>query len=391
MRRESVTFEGSDGSSLDARLQLPEYPPRAFALFAHCFTCGKDSRAATTVTNALVEAGFGVLRFDFTGLGSSEGDFANTDFSSNVEDLVAAAEWLDAHHSAPRLLVGHSLGGTAALVAATRLASVDAVATIGAPSDPAHVTHLFDGRLDDLGADGTAEVSIAGRSFRVKASLIEDLRGQRVLDAVAALRRPLLIFHSPVDEVVSVDHAATIFEAARHPRSFVSLDTADHLLLDRCDGEYVGAVLSAWTSRYVMEEQPARESRGSVHVGETGTGTYINLVQTGSHQFHADEPTNVGGDDAGPSPHELLQAALGACTAITLRMYANRKDMPLDHIGVDIDHEVVDRTDVFHRAVTLDGALSDDEREKLMIIANKCPVHRTLERGSEIETVEHRD
>jgi alpha/beta superfamily hydrolase len=246
-----VEFEGAQGHSLAARLDGPESGSRGYALFAHCFTCSKDTLAAARISSALASEGISVLRFDFTGLGSSEGDFANTNFSSNIEDLVRAADWLREHHQAPTLLVGHSLGGAAVLAAAGRIDEVTAVATLNAPSDPSHVEHLLASKKDRIEVDGEAEVELGGRRFCIKRHFLEDVREQRLLAHAAELNRALLVFHAPTDRIVGIQNARQIFEAAKHPKSFVSLDGADHMLSRPEDAAYAATVLAAWASRYV--------------------------------------------------------------------------------------------------------------------------------------------
>jgi putative redox protein len=397
-----ATFIGSGGDQLAARLDLPDAEPRAFALFAHCFTCSKDLAAATRISRGLVERGFGVLRFDFTGLGSSEGEFANTNFSSNIEDLVLAAGWLRENHEAPAVLVGHSLGGAAVLAAAGQVPEAVAVATIGAPFDPAHVTELFPGTVRDLlERDGEADVQLAGRTFRVRRQLLDDLGAQNLSDAIRSLRRALLVFHSPVDEIVDVDNARRIFEAARHPRSFVSLDGADHLLTRRSDAAYVADILSSWAGRYLpdraAEPAPADPDPGSVIVTETRAGALQQRVTAGRHRFLADEPVGVG-DDSGPTPYDLLLAGLGTCTSMTLRMYADRKGWPLEGVEVRLSHDRIHAEDcadcdassglieAIDRTVELHGPLTDEQRSSLLAIADRCPVHRTLSGDIHIRT-----
>jgi putative redox protein len=387
-----VQFPGSFGTPLAARLELPAGAPVAYALFAHCFTCSKNSIAAARISAALVEHGFGVLRFDFTGLGDSKGDFANTNFSSNVADLVAAADWLRAHHGPPRVLIGHSLGGAAVLAAAREVADARAVATIGAPFHPAHVQRLLGDISPEIEARGEAEITLQGRSFRVRRQFLEDLARQDNAEHIGRLRKALLIFHSPRDTVVDIDNAARIFAAAKHPKSFVSLDSADHLLTDKGDARYVAAVLAAWAGRYVGQDRDAVAPvpREGVIVRETGEGRYTQSIIAGPHRLRADEPAALGGNDSGLTPYELLLSGLGACTSMTLRMYAEQKKWPLERVTVELKHAKIDaadcpdcttregKVDRIERTIALEGELDDVQRARLLEIANRCPVHRTL-------------
>ena len=392
---EKIEFPGHDGGRLAARLDLPDGPLRAVALFAHCFSCSKDILAARRLAERLTDHGIGVLRFDFTGLGLSEGDFSNTNFSSNVGDLLAAVDWLDQRFGRTDLLIGHSLGGAAVIVAATRLPQVKAVATIGAPSEADHVLHNFAPHLDEIESQGEAEVSLAGRPFRIKKQFVEDVRAASVRDAAGSLRRPLLVLHSPVDETVGIDNATGLFIAARHPKSFISLDDADHLLRRKEDALYAADAIAGWASHYVFKGapeapgNPSSELDGAVVVEETGGGRYENRVVAGPHVFLADEPGSVGGGDRGPDPYELLSASLGACTSMTIRMYAARKGWPLEKVRVEVSHtkdhaedcancEDGQKVDIFERTLTITGDLDEDQRAKLTEIADKCPVHRTL-------------
>jgi len=393
--RNMVRFPGSLGAELAARLDTPSGAPRAYALFAHCFTCSKDTLAPSRISAALTARGIAVLRFDFTGLGGSEGDFANTNFSSNVSDLVVAAAWLREHHEAPKLLIGHSLGGAAVLAAAREIPEAVAVATIGAPFEPSHVRHLLAPALPAIEAAGEAEVELAGRKFRITRQFLEDLGRRNNSDSIANLRKALLVFHSPRDVTVSIDNAAQIFLAARHPKSFVSLDDADHLLTRREDAAYVASVLSAWASRYIgvaaPEGRPFVPSEpGIVTVAETLEGKFTQEIRTGRHQLRADEPLGAGGTDTAPSPYEFLLAGLGACTSMTIRIYADRKQIPLEKVTVRLKHDKVHaqdcaecetkdgKIDRIEREIELAGNLDEEQRAKLLEIASKCPVHRTL-------------
>lgn len=389
--RSLIHFPGALGTPLAARLDLPAEPPRAYALFAHCFTCSKESLAATRIGAALTARGFGVLRFDFTGLGGSGGDFANTNFSSNVADLVAAANWLRSAHQAPAILIGHSLGGAAVLAAAHEIPEAVAVATIGAPFEPAHVQHLLGDAAPAINANGEAAVSLAGRTFNIRKQFLDDLAQQNNQPRIAALRKALLILHSPRDTYVNIDNAAQIFMAAKHPKSFVSLDSADHLLTNKADALYVADVLAAWASRYVKAaDVPASAAPGVVSVSETREGKFTQSVRVGAHHLRADEPASVGGDDSGFTPYDLLLAGLGACTSMTLRMYADQKKWPLEHVSVRLSHQKIHaqdcaecetregKVDRIEREIEITGDLDEAQRTRLMEIADKCPVHRTL-------------
>ena len=396
-----ITFPGSQGEDLAARLEQPLGQVRAYALFAHCFTCSKDIFAAARIAGALAEHGIAVLRFDFTGLGASNGDFANTNFSSNVADLVAAADYLRKHYEAPKLLIGHSLGGAAVLAAASEVPEARAVATIGAPADTEHVIHNFAADVDEIRARGEAEVTLAGRQFKIKSQFLDDLEGQKLSDRVAAMKKALIVFHSPVDATVGVENAARIFQAAKHPKTFVSLDDADHLLTRRADSIFVADVLSAWAARYieVREEQAEDDHAPEVLVRETGNGKFQQQVLSGAHRMLADEPADYGGLDSGPSPYDYVSIALGACTSMTLRMYVERKGWDIGQISVAIDHEKVHardcadcgegregRIDRFERRISVAGEIDAEIQDKLLEIADKCPVHRTLESGAAVVT-----
>ncbi len=403
-RSEKLTFQGASGEMLAARLDLPAGEPRAMALFAHCFTCSKDIFAAARIAAGLAGAGIAVLRFDFTGLGHSEGEFANTNFSSNVADLVRAADYLRETYEAPKILIGHSLGGAAVLAAAGQVPEAVAVATIGAPADPAHVAHTFQSSREEIEANGEAEVLLAGRPFKIQKQFLEDIAEQKLESAVANLRKALIVFHAPRDMTVGIENAGHIFGPARHPKSFVSLDDADHLLSRKADAVYVANVLSAWASRYLGEAPvtaptAAPVPRGTVVVRETGKGRFLQDVVAGPHRLQADEPPDVGGTDLGPGPYDLLLAGLGACTSMTVRMYAARKEWPLEGVEVSLVHDRIHaqdcedceskegKVDRIARQLTLKGPLDPAQRTKLLEIADKCPVHRTLTNEIKIETV----
>ena len=402
IKSEKLSFESTTGEMLAARLDLPAGAPRAYALFAHCFTCSKDIFAAQRIAAGLAEAGIAVLRFDFTGLGHSQGEFANTNFSSNVDDLVRAADFLRATRAAPKLLVGHSLGGAAVLAAAARVPEAVAVATLGAPADPSHVAHLFQDAAPEIEAKGEAEVKLGGRSFRIKKQFLDDISGHKLEAAVGSLGKALMVFHAPRDATVGIDNAGRIFAAAKHPKSFVSLDDADHLLSRKADAVYVARVLAAWAGRYLGETEAQRHALvaapGTVAVREAGTGRFAQEIAAGRHALSADEPADYGGDDGGPTPYDLVLAGLGACTSMTVRMYAARKGWPLDRVLVTLAHDKIHaadcadcetrdgRIDRIERRLALDGALDEAQRARLLEIADKCPVHKTLKGEVEILT-----
>ncbi len=402
MSSRKVTFTNSKGQQLDGRLEEPNFGPRRYALFAHCFTCTKDIPAASRISRALSDRGFGVLRFDFTGLGNSDGEFENTDFSSNVEDLVSAADFLKRQLQAPELLIGHSLGGAAVLMAAQELPAVRGVVTIGAPSNPGHLESLLGNAVQTIEEQGAACVNIGSRPFRIKRKFLQDLRSQNLTGIVGRLRKPLLILHSPVDQVVSIDHARSLYEAAYHPKSFISLDSADHLLKRQEDSAYVADMVAAWAGRYVndtavTDQKSATPQEGSVRVVEEGSGL-AQTIEAGKHLLRADEPEGAGGQDRGPTPYDLLLASLGSCTGMTLRMYAKRKGWKLDHIHVTLSHSKVHANDcdecedaegyvdVIERIIKLEGDLSMDQQQRLLEIADKCPVHRSLQSNIRIRT-----
>jgi uncharacterized OsmC-like protein/alpha/beta superfamily hydrolase len=403
MKRDKVEFE-SNGIKLAGLLESSDSAAiRAYALFAHCFTCSKDIAAASRISRSLVGLGYAVLRFDFTGLGNSDGDFSNTNFSSNVEDLVAAADFLRNNYRAPQLLIGHSLGGAAVLKAAGSIDEVTAIATIGAPFNAEHVSKQLGNDLEKISSEGEAEVDLAGRTFRIKKQFVDDIRSQQN-DHVAKLRRALLILHSPVDETVNIAEAEKIYLAALHPKSFISLDKADHLLSRAEDSEYVAACISAWASHYLPEATATKQSESALSKGHVKIGEhnkkFARDVQTDSHFWIADEPIGVGGEDLGPDPYEHLLAGLGACTSMTLRMYANRKKLALDDIRVELSHKrdhVKDCedcegstrfVDVIERNIHLKGDLTSAQRKRLLEIADRCPVHLTLENDPQIVTKE---
>jgi uncharacterized OsmC-like protein/alpha-beta hydrolase superfamily lysophospholipase len=399
---ERFQFTGSEGQQLAAALDLPEREPIAYALLAHCFTCGKDVLAARRIAVTLAAKGIAVLRFDFTGLGSSEGDFANSTFSSNVADLVRAADHLRETCQAPAILIGHSLGGAAILAAASQIPDAKAVVTIAAPSDPAHVTGLFADRIEDIRKNGESEVSLAGRPFRIRREFLDDIAEHGLMEHVAKLHKALLVMHAPTDDTVGIDNATRIFVTAKHPKSFVSLAGADHLLTNRNDAAYVADVIAAWAMRYLAPAAPeqdavAGEGPRQVVVRETRNSKLQQTISTGPHRLLADEPVSAGGEDTGPGPYDFLLAGLGACTSMTMRMYADRKSLPLERITVTLKHQKIHAEDCaecetkvgmldqIDRVIAMEGALDAEQHKKLMEIADKCPVHRTL--TSEIRIV----
>ena len=399
---QKVEFTGSQGDKLAARLDSPATTPKAYALFAHCFTCSKDIFAASRIAQALTADGIAVLRFDFTGLGASQGEFANTNFSSNINDLVLAANFLRDEYQAPQLLIGHSLGGAAVLAAAEQIPEAKAVVTIGAPADIAHVLANFGTSLKTLERDGIADVSLAGRNFTIKSQFVDDVREQVQQERIENLKKPLLIFHSPIDQTVGVDNASKIFITAKHPKSFVSLDSADHLLSRREDAVYVAEVLAAWASRYLQETTRATTTGhvlAPVVVEETGKSKFQQKILAGKHTLLADEPESVGGSDSGPSPYDYLSMALGACTTMTLRMYGDHKGYDIGKLSVEVSHAKIHaqdcadcgegksgRIDRFERVISVAGGVPAEISDKLLKIADKCPVHKTLEQSSVVAT-----
>ena len=394
-----ITFVGAEGDSLAANLELPPGQPVIYALFAHCFTCSKDVLAAVRISRALTQFGIAVLRFDFTGLGESAGDFANTNFSSNKEDLIKAADFLRENYQAPQLLIGHSLGGAAVLAAAEQIPEAKALATIGAPADTKDLKHLLTGKLDEIRSKGKAEVTLAERKFFITQQFLEDIEKHHLLNTISKLNKALLIFHSPQDAIVNINNAMLIFNAAPQPKSFVSLDGADHMLSRKEEAMYVANVLSAWISRYIPFMRSNTDQTGVV-VWETKVGLYTQEIIVGHHVLKADEPISAGGNDLGPGPYDFILAALGACTSMTLRWYAELKHFPLERTIVKLNHHKIYaedckncdsddknvKIDKIDRIIELEGELTEDQRNKLLEIANKCPVHRTLTSINSIET-----
>lgn len=400
LRQKRINFLNKNEQQIAARLDLPTHQkPAAYVLFAHCFTCNKNLIPVKTISRELTSKGFAVVRFDFTGLGESEGDFEDTNFSSNVQDLIAAAEFMEKEYEAPKLIIGHSLGGAASIYAGSKIDSIQAVATIAAPSSPDHVKHLFKESLDELDENGIAKVNIGGRDFTVKNQFIEDIKAKNMQEILKNLRKPILVLHSPQDKIVSIENAAEIYQNAMHPKSFISLDGADHLMSAKKDSSYAGSVIAGWSKRYLdIPEQKSLSKEGQVAVN-IGNEGYTTEVRAGNHQFRADEPESVGGNDFGPTPYDLLLSGLGACTAMTLRMYADRKEWDLQEVDVFLSHgkehaedtEETDqkgaKIDVIERKIVLRGELDNKQQKRLLEIADKCPVHKTLHSEIKVITV----
>lgn len=399
MKIERVVFKNKSGQNLSGRLYLPlDNPPRFFALFAHCFTCSKNFKAVSNISDTLSQYGVAVLSFDFTGLGNSEGDFEDTGFSSNVSDLIASAAYLEENYQAPKLLIGHSLGGAAVIFAAEKLDSVKAVVTLGAPSEPKHVKHLFEEGIEEIKREGRAKVNIGGRPFYISREFVEDLESKNLSEVLADLRKAVLIMHAPQDQVVDISNAATLYQHAHHPKSFISLDKADHLLTAEVESRYAGEIISTWVKKYLPAEISENDTEGhQVKVRLFGKG-YTSEILTPYHHLLADEPKSVGGENLGPTPYDLLMASLGTCTVMTLKMYAERKGWDLDEIVVFMNHDKVHKQDSkdfdkpgakvsrFTRKLQISGEITDEMKTKLLEIADKCPVHRTLHEDIIVET-----
>ncbi len=395
-----VSFKNKNEELLAGRLELPKNrQPHNFAIFAHCFTCNKNLNAVRNIGRALTDAGFGVLRFDFTGLGESDGDFENTNFSGNVNDLVVAASYLKENYLAPTLLIGHSLGGAAVIFAAAQIPSVKAVAVINSPSNPAHIMHLLKSSAQEIIKNGKAVVNLAGRDFTIKKQFLDDLENKPLTEVVSDFGKALLILHSPQDNTVNIKNAEEIYKAARHPKSFVSLDGADHLLSKKEDSQYVGNVIAGWASRYV--DIPTEEellSGKEVAASLDSEDKFTTHLKLGDHYFVADEPTDFGGNNFGPSPYQFLSAGLAACTAMTIQMYARRKNWEVLNVTVHINHNkdyALDcencedesaKIDTFNREIKLEGSLSPEQKKRLIEIADKCPVHKTLHSKTQVIT-----
>ena len=394
MQFKKLEFKNKDDQTLSARLDLPvDGKPLAYALFAHCFTCSKNIKAIAHISRALTRAGLAVLRFDFTGLGESEGDFADTNFSSNVDDLIVAADFLESNYEAPQILIGHSFGGAAVLQAAARISASAAVVTIGAPADPQHVKNALGSATETIQSRGEADINLAGRTFKLKKQFLDDLEFVNMKATLQNLNKALLVLHSPLDETVGIENAAQIFQTARHPKSFISLDKADHLLSNPVDSLYAGAVIAAWAFKYVSAPQKAEPQIDKTHnqvITRIGKSGYATDIMAEGHSLVADEPISMGGTNLGPAPFGYLMAGLGACTAMTLRMYSDRKQWPLEDVRVKLNHQKIHavdcetcetkegKLDQIEREIELSGPLDNQQKQRLMQIADRCPVHRTL-------------
>ncbi len=400
MSLQKVTFQNKEGQTLVGRLELPvNRHPHNYVIFAHCFTCNKNLLAVKNIGKSLISNGFGVLRFDFSGLGESEGDFADTNFSGNVDDLIAAADYLTENHKAPTLLIGHSLGGAAVIFAAEKIPTIKALATIGAPSDPTHVEHLLKSGLREIEANGKAVVNLGGRNFTIKKQFLDDLKTKSLPETVKKLRKPILIMHSPQDNTVNIKNAEEIYLAAHHPKSFVSLDDADHLLMNKKDSIYVGEVIAGWAKRYVdITEESTLKTKLQVAASLDAEDGFTTMMKVGNHYMTADEPLEVGGNDFGPSPYELVSAGLSACTAMTIQMYAKRKGWSIENVEVHTsygkshlaDCEACElpsaKIDTFQREIKLTGTLDEKQTARILQIADKCPVHKTLHNDTQVIT-----
>ncbi len=401
MYSKKIQFKNKQGFLLEGSIDFPiDQKPRGFALFAHFFTGNKNFTAVRNISRALTKNRIAVMRFDFAGLGNSEGNFADSNFTTNIDDLISAASFLKENYQSPKIIIGHSLGGAAGIYAADAIDSIEAVVTIGAPSNPSHVEHLFEDHIEDITQDGEATFEIAGRQFTIKKQFLDDIESKDMTKLLRKLRKPLLVLHSPQDTTVGIENAKEIYNAAFHPKSFISLDGANHLLTNKDNSFYVGEIVASWAKRYVTFKNRKELETDKQTVVRIGRSAYRTEIAARSHSIIADEPKKYGGQDAGLTPYELLLSALGSCTAITLRMYADRKKWDLDEVLVHLEHFKQhaedcnscsdDRTakiDKFVRTIELVGNLTYEERKRLLEIANRCPVHRTLENKIEIDTV----
>lgn len=400
MKTEKVTFRNKDGAELSGHLELPfNQDPHNFVLFAHCFTCNKNFFAVKNISRTMAKNGYGVLRFDFTGLGQSEGEFSESNFSGNIQDLLAAAAYLEENHKAPSLLIGHSLGGAAVLFAAKQLESVKAVTTIAAPSTTAHVQHLIQDSVAEIEKNGEAKVNIGGRGFKIKKQFLDDIDQHKLTSYLSNFKKALLIMHSPQDEIVNIKNAEELYIEARHPKSFVSLDGAEHLLAGKKDAIYAAKVIASWASRYLeIPRKEIPETKADVVAGLEKDDGFTTSMKAGNHSFLADEPTKAGGKNYGPNPYQFLSSGLAACTSMTLQMYAKRKKWPLENVETHVyysrEHyvdgenyeEKNSKIDTFKREIKLYGALEDKQKQRLLEIADRCPVHKSLTSETQITT-----
>ncbi|MEQ8910596.1 MAG: alpha/beta fold hydrolase [Vicingaceae bacterium] len=399
MRSEKVSFSNQEGQLLSGQLKFPiDQEPFAYAVFAHCFTCNKNFKAVQNISRGLTSNGIAVLLFDFTGLGQSEGEFESTTFSSNISDLFAACEFLSENYQAPKIMIGHSLGGAAALFAAEKLKHIESVVSIAAPFDPYHVTHLIAEELDEIKAKGKAQVNIGGRPFTISEQFVKDLESQKAEETARKLRKPILIMHSPQDNIVSIDNAAKIYQEAMHPKSFISLDGADHLMSNETDSIYAGSMAAHWVRKYLDSKTDVELQSDSKVATKTEADSFTTEVKAASHHFIVDEPKEVGGNNYGPSPYDLLSAALGSCTSMTLQLYAKRKKWDLQEVTVHINHhkkhaldcdecgKKSSKIDHFEREIELEGDLNQEQKSRLLEIADMCPVHRTLHSDIKVVT-----
>lgn len=394
MKRERLKIQNRKGITLNANLELPaNQKPNYYAIFAHCFTCSSSLNAVRNVSRALTQNGFAVLRFDFTGLGRSEGEFADSHFSANIDDLLDVHAYMAEHYQAPSLLVGHSLGGAAVLVAASKIDDIKAVATIAAPASVSHVKRLFSHQFEEAGEKGNVEVNIGGRPFMINQDFVKEFDNTDLPLIVKNLRKPLLIMHSPFDKTVGIENAEQLYKRAFHPKSFITLDHADHLLSQETDSLYAGEMIGTWAKRYFPKvENKMLSTEGEQLVGHLNIieDNFTTSIQTKNHTFIADEPISFGGNDFGPSPYEYLNAGLAACTVMTLKLYAERKQWDLrevfayishsrkhsEDLGVDLEKPT--RLDFISKKLKFVGNLSEEQKERLKEIASRCPVHKTL-------------
>jgi uncharacterized OsmC-like protein/pimeloyl-ACP methyl ester carboxylesterase len=403
MKSTKLNIKNDKGFTLHAYLELPaNQKPNHYAIFAHCFTCTSSLSAVKNISRALTNYGFGVVRFDFTGLGKSEGEFADSHFSANVEDLIAVSDYMFSNYKAPSLLIGHSLGGAAVISAAAKLENIKAVATIGAPATISHVTNLFSHGIDEIKDKGEVEVNIGGRPFKINNEFIDDFSKTDLLSIVKNIRKPMLILHSPTDTIVGIKNAEQLYQQAHHPKSFVSLDNADHLLSKSEDSNYAGNMIGVWVQRYFnAQENEMLETKGEQLVGHLNLleNNFTTSIQTKKHTMIADEPASAGGDDFGPSPYEYLNAGLVACTAMTLKLYAQRKNWDLQEVFVYVTHSRKHSDDLgievnkpsyldhISKKLKFVGNLDETQKQRLKEIASKCPVHKTIASEVVFETI----